>query len=628
MASSLRPKDSDPSSVSRHDHQAPSETGGEPTGGASSVKIVAGGVTWHVRPGWEWLVYGQSAPNWLHLVAEPQAEPVKRNVAREVWRVTSQGQVFFAKLYREAGLIGKVRALFRGHGSELEWQAGDYARRFGIDTVEPVAYGLVGRLGWAGPSILITRALPEAISLYEYWVAHVLEAGPRGRYRNACAVIESAAGTLAHAHQYGFHHRDLHAANLLAAGGPDHPPRVVFVDLHNVRTQRRVPDGKAIRNLAQLGQWFQRHATRTERLRFLRHYLAFREELSRRADSGPGINLPDRDIVAAVNRAAAVHAWTLWAKRDRRAMRDGKYFCRLRIRGGWRGHAFLQAKHPVAGSRASQMTFTRRQWHEWLANPLDLVRFDRKGLIKDSHTAYVCRAQLPTDGGPLEVVCKRAKPRTWLKKLYYMLSRSRNRRNWRRGYQLLNRDLPTARPLAALERRFAGLLVDSVILTEAVPGARDFDALLRMDLLHEDPHVVRRAKLQAIEALARLIKEMQSKGFGHHDFKASNLMVQWDRHGGEPVRLSLVDLDGLVLRRRLSRRERLRPLVRLNVSFDEARLVTRTDRLRFLKAYLIGPGRSGDDWKAVWREIADKSETKRHHKEQRRQWKLKRYGRT
>lgn len=594
--------------------------------GWAPAKIVARGITWRVKPGWEWLVYGPSAPNWTHLVAEPQAEPVKRNVAREVWRVTAHGHELFAKIYVEKGLAGKARAILRRPGCELEWRAAEHARKHQIPTVEVVAYGMTGWRGVAGPTLLITRSLPDAVPLHLYWQREVLGGPSRSQRRTANQVIEAAAATLARAHQCGFHHRDLHAGNLLVSCA-DGRPSVVFVDLHNVRVGDRVTDRTAIRNLAQLNQWFRRWATRTDRVRFVDAYLALRRDLSRRTGSGPGMQLERRDLLRALTQAADAHARNLSAKRDRTAMRDNKYFCRLKTRNGWRGHVFLRAKNPDPTSRASRTLFTRAQWRQWLENPLEWTRTDRAGILKDSHTAYVCRAHLPTDEGPLEVICKRARPRTWLKKFYYLFGASRNLLTWKRGYQLINRDLPTARPLAIMERRFAGLLLDSIVMTEAIPDSKDFDALLRVDLVRQDNATQRRVKDELIVELARLVKNLQARGFAHRDFKAPNLLVQWDPAAGTPPRLTLVDLDGLVLRRSLPRHERLRPLMRLNVSLDEARLVTRTDRLRFLKAYLTGPDALPERWKDLWRELAILSERKRLHKEKRLNWKLKHYGR-
>jgi hypothetical protein len=96
---------------------------------------------------------------------------------------------------------------------------------------------------------------------------------------------------------------------------------------------------------------------------------------------------------------------------------------------------------------------------------------------------------------------------------------------------------------------------------------------------------------------------------------------------GSP-RAWLVDVDGVKRKPRASEWDRLRPLVRLGVSLELSPHVTRTDRLRFLKRYLLTPGRTDRDWKAVWRRLAVEADRKRTLKRRRDAWKLKHYGRT
>jgi len=67
---------------------------------------------------------------------------------------------------------------------------------------------------------------------------------------------------------------------------------------------------------------------------------------------------------------------------------------------------------------------------------------------------------------------------------------------------------------------------------------------------------------------------------------------------GQPV---LIDLVGVRLGLRVSFSERVRNLARLNASFVNSNFVSRTDRLRFLRVYLLWSSR---DWKLVWRAIA------------------------
>ncbi|MBN1490739.1 MAG: phosphotransferase, partial [Phycisphaerae bacterium] len=449
-------------------------------------------------------------------------------------------------------------------------------------------------------------------------------------YGPARRLIEALADLLATAHQRGLQHADLHPENLLVIGDPcaEPRPRIAFVDLHGVQTHRPVSDAAIIRNLAQLNQWFRRHAGITDRIRFLCCYLNMRQAMSDGPLAHP-LGLSRKALVKALEQEAHDHAQRLYAKRDRRAMRTNRYFATIRVPGGWRGHVFLSAKRPVAGSIASTLTFRRQQWQTWLTQPLDWLMPDEAWqMIKDSHSGTVCRRTLPTTPTPLPVVCKRPRSRNILRRIVMMLRRSRNLRAWQRGFALIHRNMPTAWPLAVLERRRFGLLLDSIAINEALPDAHDLDAVISLELTRLAPTDQRRAKDLLIDVLCRLVKRMHERHFFHRDFKASNIMIQWAPGFAVPPALSLVDLDGLRLKSRTDNRHVHRALARLNVSLDHCRAVTRTDRLRFLRRFLSGWGRESVGWKALWYELDARSGRKRRQYRQHQAWKLEHYGRT
>jgi hypothetical protein len=71
-----------------------------------------------------------------------------------------------------------------------------------------------------------------------------------------------------------------------------------------------------------------------------------------------------------------------------------------------------------------------------------------------------------------------------------------------------------------------------------------------------------------------------------------------------------IDLVGVRLHARLTLSRRVQNLARLNASFYQSRALTRTDRLRFLRAYLLWNLHGRGTWKRWWRAIAAATEAK------------------
>ena len=584
-----------------------------------------GAWVWHVREDWAFLL-SSGAPDWTALDADPRASLVKANDGRQVWRVEVGGRLVYVKIARPGRSWARSRRYFFGSDARREYRIADYAARHQVQTVVPVALAEAPINGREPISILITAGLPTAQPLNELWLS-LDPASPRTRHiKNQ--LIDCTARLIAHAHQCGFEHFDLHSGNVLIDRLPSGTYRALFVDLHNVRTGRPVDDKTVTRNLAQLNQWFRLHANLTDRIRFLNRYLYWRSALGQVSPYARTLELERRALLAQLARAATAHAQALYAKRDRRAMRTGRYFARLRLNDGWRAHVFLEAKHPVAGSRASQLVFTREQWQEWLRDPLAWVKVtDRRKLLKDSATATVCRIELPHPDGPVEAVCKRTTSKKWFKRLQYLVRPSRAMTTWRRANALLHRQIATARPLAVVERRRFGVVVDSLLITEYIAGAIDLDTVLTVTMREMSPQRQRWLKEQLTTGLISIVRLLIERGFGHRDFKAPNIIVQWNPESDETPRIVLVDLDGVRPRRGTPEAAARRMLMRLNVSLDHCRRVTRTDRLRFLKRYFSGLGQADGEWKRIWRELAEMSERKRRIRERNQERKFKKYGR-
>jgi tRNA A-37 threonylcarbamoyl transferase component Bud32 len=574
---------------------------------------------WRVVSGHADLVKASSV-DWFHLETCPTASLVKRNSQRDVWCVTIGDRKYFAKLYHPKGPMAVFKVFIRGATASREWAVAAYALQHGIAAVVPVATAWSHDRPATKPSLLVTEAVNSALPLSDHW----------GLIRHdrllAQRLIEDLARLIARAHQCGFQHGDMHPGNILVSGA-GRRGEAIFVDLHNVRIGRSVGMRQIVANLAQLNQWFRRNASLSQRRRFLHQYIAYRDQFAQASPLARNWRIEPKKLVVDLNIQAERHANKLWSKRDRRTYRSGKYFAKLRPAPGWRGNAVLQSKHPAPVDANSAPLFTRRQWEEWLRDPLAWVDPAKNQLVKDSHTATLCRASLPAQPKPIEVIVKRPLARNLWKKIVATLGPSRNRRAWRMANMLRNRDLPAAQPLAIIER-FIGLTrVDSILFVEYVTDSVDLETFMTRTAAALDPHRRVAVKATLIETIVRLLKTFHERGFVHRDLKAPNLLVTWaPPYEGRPT-LTLIDMDGIRHVRKASEGQQMRALVRLCSSLLSSPGCTCTDRLRFLKAYLTGPGQTAAKWKETWRTIHVQVCEKLHAKEDRRQWKLANYGR-
>jgi tRNA A-37 threonylcarbamoyl transferase component Bud32 len=121
-----------------------------------------------------------------------------------------------------------------------------------------------------------------------------------------------------------------------------------------------------------------------------------------------------------------------------------------------------------------------------------------------------------------------------LRPLEYLHRKSQARREWELWQRLQQSGLPIVRHIAAGERRSGRLLHEAVLVTEGFPGVP----------LNE-------AGIVCWSSVLALIRRMHDCGVLHRDLHPANILVQ-----PETGELCLVDLKGIVLKKRISRAER------------------------------------------------------------------------
>ena len=602
-------------------HPTPSGMAG-PAAPAACAQATFDSVAWTYCPGAEAILANVPAATW----ADPAAQGwhcAKHHARREVWRGTINGTPYYLKYYFRDSWLRRPLQLLREPGCRTEWEGGLFTRRAGITAAQPLAFTLNLRRGSRRCALLVSEAIEPAQPLSDFWLQVRADDNPVRRRRDAAQLCELLAELIARAHQAGFEHLDMHAANILVQPVSPGRYRAAFIDLQSARRDMPISARAVVRNLAQLNQWFRKQSSVGDRLRFLRAYLRWRNEFEALFEHGRPLALTFPQLVAALHTAARRHAERLGAQRDRRVARDGRYFSRLKLPGGWRGMAVAACKHPADDSRASRLDFPRDWWRAQLTPPLRWFAEDAAQSCKDSHSAQVRRALLELGPDAVPAIIKHPLSRNWRRRLAQLWPPSRSLRGWRMGHALLHRDVPTARPLAVLERRIGPLVLDSLLITEAIPGAADLETFLRKEHARSSPAAWGQLKRELSDRLARQVRRLQERGFEHRDCKAGNILVLRHPH----VKLFWIDMDGLRLAGWRAEHNRWRPLVDLHVSLQRVPGLTRTDRVRFLKSYLTRFGSAPNAWRFAWRELEIATAEKSRAKEAHRAWKLKHYGR-
>lgn len=673
------------SGISRPERRAAGGAQALPAGGGLGSCVIDGS-TWLVRADFRPLLERVEPGAWLAPERQRGWTCVKRNSLRSVWRVRIDGRLCYAKLFAAGRLPDRIKGWLRRRGAAAELASVRFAAEHGIAAPRPLAYcaAIAGAQGRS--AALITEAVEPAEPLDAYWASLAERRTPAEQRAVRAALLESLAELIARAHQAGFEHLDMHAANLLVREERG-APRAYFVDLQSAHLDRAVSDAAVVRNLAQLNQWFRRHSSIKDRIRFLRAYLRWRDEYRHAFRHARTLGLELRALVRALVAQAERHAQRLWRRRDRRVWRDGRYFARVRLPGGWRGMVVQACKRTTAETHAIALDLPSGWWRTALgdvsklldgaaelaevaapANPAERADAAGQGGLacptgaaehpiacKQSHSAWVARRALVTPAGPLGVIVKRPRARDRRRALRQLLPPSRAARGWRIGHALLNRNIATARPLALLERRLGPLVLESVLITEQLDGALDLAAHLRRERADRSPRAWRRHKHMLTGLLARELRKLHEAGFVHRDCKAENLLVLpggykrvrppgagRERSGAERERagaaagrvrwtrprLVWIDMDGLRLPGRAPREgERLAALARLHVSLLGVAGLTRTDRLRFLRTWCGGFGADPRAWRRTWRALEPLIAAKLAAREARRAWKLEHYGR-
>ena len=189
--------------------------------------------------------------------------------------------------------------------------------------------------------------------------------------------------------------------------------------------------------------------------------------------------------------------------------------------------------------------------------------------------------------------------------LKYIFRSSRAKKAWKKANVLLSLGILTPYPVASLEKRSFLFLHHSLFVTTWIDGAFSLDRFFEDNFGQALTGHFLKEKWQFISEAARFIKTIHDFQIAHGDLKAKNILVKtsYERH-----LFYLLDLDSLKINKSLSQAERIRDLARLNASFLDTRVLSRSNRLRFLVNYINGGAKPDFAQRIFWNNIAAATE--------------------
>ena len=556
-----------------------------------------------VAPGWEWSRTGDTGwwvrPDWQDVLLRDRGlrleewkrlgrlTTVKTGPHRAVYRVDLAEGSIYVKHFLVPDLRAMARQWFRRGKGRNEGRRAIKLRAIGVDTIDPIALGEQRKRAFLFENYLITPAIPETVPLDEF-VERILPRMPKERASKVRqSLARSIAELTAHLHDAGFVHQDFHPGNLLVRFDAEDRPHLSLIDLDALRTARRVGWRAAMKNLALLNHYFWLRCSRADRCRFLRAYLAARKMDPQHA----------RWFATAIERSTRRWAERLWRRWGRRCRGKNKYFKTFRRPGAW-----------AIASRDLDRDVAKRT----LADPFHPLAQAGVNVLKESRTTTVAELTMSVRGRPTRVIYKRFKSKKPFEWLLNVVRPTRAWRAWQAAQHLVSRGLATPQNLAIIERTtpFIPIPLETFLITTKAEQAQTLADYITDVLPRLDATECRRAIRSLTRSLAYLLRMLHERSISDRDLKASNILVEGDPTSGEPT-LSLIDLVGVQLLHPIPTHRRLQNLARLQVSLESVPGRTRTDALRFLRAYLVWGLSPLNDWKGLWREIARLCDRKR-----------------
>jgi serine/threonine protein kinase len=555
--------------------------------------VQTGQVGWWLRGPWDATLLGPEGLRLDEWSDQGRLTTIKSGPHRVVYRVDLPEGAMYIKQYLVPDYRAMWRQWFRRGKGRNEGKRSEVLAAIGVPTIHPIALGEQRKRKFLFENYLITWEIPGTSPLDEFLESRLREHPEPLRSQIRRLLATSLAVLTARLHNAGMTHIDFHPGNILVHLDNDQRPVLSMVDLDALRKTARLSWFRAQQNLALLDHYFWLRSSRSDRHRFLVTYLENRTEPI--ADA--------RRFAVGIESSTRAWAERLWRRWGRRCCSTNKYFKLEKGRTCW-----SIAVRDLDHSEVEAL----------LADPDAPFSRPQTVILKNSRTSTVAETTMLVGGQPTQVIYKRFNRRKWIDPWLNLVRPSRAWRSWQAGQHLASRGIPTPRNLAFLARKrvfrtspFSWFLPhETYLVTIKQDNVTTLAEYVRKILPNLERSTLGARVHRLNLALAGLVRALHERSLSHRDLKASNILVHLDCPDTSEF-LSLIDLVGVRLMHPVPQRRRIKNLARLSISLASVGGRTRTETLRFLRAYLPWGLSPLSNWKNVWRSTERAVQAKR-----------------
>lgn len=554
-----------------------------------SIKIVKNGTQWTIREGYERIPDSFGLDDLRTGLNGKDYNLIKENNVRSVISMPDSDineNGIYIKYFKRRGCFNYIKYLLVPTRTRTEWKVGNALLKENIKTALPLAIAEKTTYKLQDTSLLVTEAIINSEMLHDFCNANYIGALSTEKKEDKKELLQKLALLMRDMHDKGFCHYDFHAGNILIKSKKNNQSKSIqdctlyVIDLHSVKIMKQLSIRKKLLNFAQIFNSLSSILTHNDKLDLVKTYGL--NALGRSED--------EYDLVKQIEAQSLKRLNIHYRSRRKRCLKE-------------RSSVFTNKKF------TGMKMYFRRCYDTGSFQELiekhnsTLANNDKALILKRDLKTSLTRSSFKDDTIQ-NVVIKQYSTNSGLRIIKNIFRRSAGKRAWIAGNGLRVYGFNTPEPMALLEKKMYGINTDSYLIMEELQDSMEMDRYILKNFHDQSSINYLKKKKSFINNLAKTIGKMHNHNIFHHDLKTCNIMV---KENDESFDFIFLDFDKVSFEENITIRKRAKNLTQINLSTPK--LITVTDRLRFLKEYLKQCGTMNVK-KSILREIVKLSKAK------------------